>query len=171
MLPDDNLQTNLGNEDVIDSAQTKGKVFAVNPAVSPGGRAIQVTSRMTIGTGNLLHGSNVTLWIAVAQKDDAVVVPLNAVVFRDRLPYVFVANPETGKVEQRQVKLGIEGLDRREIIDGVSPGELLVTEGQNRLVDGATVKVMQSQLRSSKEDYLADVERSGANPCILKLGC
>ena len=158
IAPDDNLQVDLDNEDVIDSAQTKGKVFAVNPAVSPGGRAIQVTSRMTggnapgqgaystpvltIGTGNLLHGSNVTLWIAVAQKDDAVVVPLNAVVFRDRLPYVFVANPDTGKVEQRQVKLGIEGLDRREIIEGVSPGELLVTEGQNRLVDGATVKVM-----------------------------
>ena len=62
-----------------------------------------------------------------------------------RNPYVFVANPDTEKVEQRQVKLGIEGLDRREIIEGVSPGELLVTEGQNRLVDGATVKVMQSQ--------------------------
>ena len=145
IAPDDNIQADLDNEDLIDSAQVRGKVFAVNPAVSPGGRAIQVTSRMTIGTGNLLHGSNVTLWIAVAQKDDAVVVPLNGVVFRDRNPYVFVANPETGKVEQRQVKLGIEGLNQREIIEGVSPGELLVTEGQNRLVDGATVKVMQSQ--------------------------
>ena len=142
---EDNIQTNLDNEDLIDSAQVRGKVFAVNPAVTPGGRAIQVTSRMTIGTGNLLHGSNVTLWVAVAQKDDAVVVPLNAVIFRDRNPYVFVANPDTGKVEQRQVKLGIEGLNQREIIEGVSPGELLVTEGQNRLVDGAPVKVMQSQ--------------------------
>lgn len=98
---------------------------------------------MTVGTSNLLHGSNVTLWIAVAQKYDAVVVPLNAVVFRDRLPYVFVANPDTGKVEQRQVKLGIEGLNQREITEGVSPGDLLVTEGQNRLVDGAPVKVME----------------------------
>ena len=81
---DDNVRADLNNEDAIDSAQTKGKVFTVNPAVSPGGRAIQVTSRMTIGTSNLLHGSNVTLWIAVAQKDNAVVVPLNGVVFRDK---------------------------------------------------------------------------------------
>ena len=148
VAPDDDVRADLSNEDLIDSAQIKGKVFAVNPAVTPGGRAIQVTSRMTIGTDNLLHGSNVTLWIAVAQKDDAVVVPLNAVVFRDRLPYVFVANPDTGKVEQRQVKLGIEGLNQREIIEGVSPGELLVTEGQNRLVDGAPVKIMKLGGRS-----------------------
>ena len=41
IAPDDNLQADLDNEDVIDSAQTKGKVFAVNPAVSPlGVRAI-----------------------------------------------------------------------------------------------------------------------------------
>ena len=132
--------------------------FLENETALPGQGAYS-TPVLTIGTGNLLHGSNVTLWISVAQKDDAVVVPLNAVVFRDRNPYVFVANPDTGKVEQRQVKLGIEGLDRREIIEGVSPGELLVTEGQNRLVDGATVKVMQSQLRSSREDYLSQSRR------------
>ena len=158
VAPDDDVRADL-SKDLVDSAQIKGKVFAVNPAVTPGGRAIQVTSRMTggnapgqgaystpvltIGTNKLLHGSNVTLWIAVAQKDDAVVVPLNAVVFRDRLPYVFVANSDTGKVEQRQVKLGIEGLNQREILEGVSPGELLVTEGQNRLVNDAPVNIMQ----------------------------
>ena len=132
-----------------DRAQARGEVYAVNPAVSPGNRSIQMVSRITSGVANLQHGGSVTLWIAADEKDDAVVAPLNAVVFRNQQPYVFVVDEETGTVEQRQVELGVEGLDQREILSGVEPGEQLVTEGQNGLVDGAKVKISSSEFLSS----------------------
>ncbi|MDL5057249.1 efflux RND transporter periplasmic adaptor subunit [Geitlerinema calcuttense] len=112
--------------------------------MSPGNRAIQATARIASGSANLQHGASVTLWIAVAEQADTVVVPLNAIAFRDRVPYVFAVNPETNTVEQRQVELGIEGFDRREILSGVQAGEQLVTEGQSGLVNGARVQVIPS---------------------------
>jgi len=124
-------------------ADAQGEVYSVNPAVSPGGRSIEVTSRITSGRTNLKHGENVTLWVAVAEAEAAVTIPLNAVVYREQQPYVFVINDETSQVEQRPVEIGIEGLNERQILAGVAAGEQVVTEGQNRLVDGATVQVSQ----------------------------
>ena len=128
---------------IADRAEARGMVYAVTPAVSPGNRSIDVTASINSGFSNLQHGGSVTLWVAADEKENAVVVPLNAVVFRNQVPYVFVVNEES-IVEQREVKLGVEGLDKREILDGVEPGEQLVTEGQNGLVDGAEVNVTQS---------------------------
>ena len=45
-------------------------------------------------------------------------------------------------MEQREIKQGIEGLAKREIIEGVEPGEKLVTEGKNRLVNGAPIEII-----------------------------
>ena len=50
--------------------------------------------------------------------------------------------PKPNTVEQRPVVLDIEGLDRISIAKGLRPGELVVTEGSNRLVDGSPVEVV-----------------------------
>lgn len=131
------------NQTLIENARAKGEVFAVNPAVSPGGRSIQVTIRITDTTTNLQHGEQVSAWIAVEEEENTVVAPLDAFVYRDQQPYVFVVNPEEGVVDQRQIVPGITGIQGREIESGVSAGELLVTEGQNRLVDGTPVEIIE----------------------------
>lgn len=82
------------------------------------------------------------MWIATEEKSEATVVPFNAFVFRDRQSYVFVVNESEGVVEQRAVQQGIEGLAKKEIVAGVKPGEKLVTEGKNRLVNGAPVEII-----------------------------
>ena len=127
---------------LINNARARGEVFAVNPAISPGGRAIEATVRLQPETtDDIKHGERVLTWIAVAEDPNAVVVPLNAVVYRDQTPYVFVVNPE-GIIEQRQVQLGIRGITQQQIVSGVEPEESVVTQGQNRLVDGAQVKIV-----------------------------
>ena len=156
------IQSTSGNKPM-GKPRAQGQVFAVNPAVSPGGRSIQVKSRITQGNARLQHGEQVSEWIAIADKQNAVVAPLNAIVYRDQQPYVFVVNEDTGKVERRPVELGINGLTQREITSGIRPGDLLVTEGQNRLVDGAPVKVTQN----SRGVYL-DFSRGDVKPPILE---
>jgi RND family efflux transporter MFP subunit len=126
------------------SARARGEVFAVNPAISPGGRAIEARIRLNPNTTtNVQHGERVNAWIAVEEQENALVVPLNAVVQRDRQSYVFVVNEEKEVVEQRPVELGIKGITHQEILSGVKPNELVVTEGQNRLVEGAPVQVVE----------------------------
>ncbi|MEB3826313.1 efflux RND transporter periplasmic adaptor subunit [Phormidium sp. CCY1219] len=131
------------SDSLIQRAKARGRVFSVSPSVTPGGRSVEVKIRITDGTENLRHGGRVSAWIAVAENENATVAPLNAFVFRDRNPYVFVVNEATGKVEKREITPGIEGISQREIVAGVKPGELVVTEGKNRLVDGAPVQLIE----------------------------
>ncbi len=129
-------------QDLMKFASARGTVFSVSPSVSPGERSVRVTIRIDEGVANLQDGEQISAWIATAEKNQATVVPLNAFVFRDRQPYVFVVNEAQGIVEQRAVQQGIEGLGKREIITGVKPGEKLVTVGKNRLVNGAPVEII-----------------------------
>jgi len=139
----------LNNENLISIASARGQVFSVSPSVTPGGRAVNVKVRITSiepeKRDRLRSGARVSVWIAIKEAADTTVIPLTAVVYRDRKPHVFVVKEEDGKqfVEQRQISTGIEGLSQREILEGVEPGELLVTEGKNRLVNGAPVDVVE----------------------------
>jgi len=130
-------------EALMANARASGEVFAVNPAVSPGGRAIEARVRLDPATTEMIrHGERVLTWIAVDANPSAVVVPLDAVVRRDQVPYVFVVNQDEGIVEQRQVTLGITGITQQAIASGVESGEMVVIEGQNNLVDGTSVQVI-----------------------------
>ncbi|MEO0844731.1 MAG: RND transporter MFP subunit, partial [Cyanobacteria bacterium J06643_5] len=66
-------------------------------------------------------------------------------VFRDQKSYVFVVDREKQIVKLRPVERGIRGLSLTEIKTGVSSGELVVTQGRNRLVDGTPVEVVGSK--------------------------
>ncbi|MGD1920014.1 MAG: efflux transporter periplasmic adaptor subunit, partial [Pleurocapsa sp.] len=75
------------------------------------------------------------------EAENAVVVPLNAITYRDRTPYIFVVG-EDNKAEQRQVNLGIKGLAKQQVLSGIEPGETIITQGQNRLANGTPVQAL-----------------------------
>ncbi|MDJ0568002.1 MAG: HlyD family efflux transporter periplasmic adaptor subunit [Pleurocapsa sp. MO_192.B19] len=132
----------ITGQDLMKLASAEGTVFSVSPSVSPGRRSVRVTIRIDEGVANLQDGEQVSTWIATEEKEQATVAPFNAFVFRDRQAHVFVVNESQGIVEQRSIKQGIEGLAKQEILEGVKPGEKLVTEGKNRLVNGAPVEIV-----------------------------
>lgn len=119
-----------------------GRVFAVSPSQTPGSRGTEITIRGLEQVGNLKVGGRVYVWIEVASDNDSVVLPLGALVSRNQQYYAFVVNEADGTVQQRRVTGGIEGLSGVEILAGVEPGELVVVEGQNRLVDGTPVEIV-----------------------------
>ena len=132
----------ITGQDLMRLASAKGTVFSVSPSVSPGERSIRVTIRIDEGAANLQDGEQISAWIATEEKQTATVAPFNAIISRDRQNYVFVVNEADGTVEQRKIEQGIQGLAKKEIIEGVEPGEKLVTEGKNRLVNGAPVEII-----------------------------
>ena len=132
-----NNQKTMTNEDLRQQAKASGRVFSVSPSVSPGARSVSVIIRIDRGNANVVNNERVGVWIAVAEKNDAVVVPWNTLVYRDRVPYLFVV--KDGKAEQREVQPGIVGLTLQEIQNNLQPGDLVVTDGKENLVDGAPV--------------------------------
>jgi multidrug resistance efflux pump len=142
-------------QDLLELAKQRGSaatVFAVSPSQTPGGRGTKVTIRDFAQVQNLQVGGRAYVWIEVAQKANAVVLPLGALLVRDQDVYAFVFDPQAedtgqgnlgqGKVQRRRVTQGIEGFSGIEIVSGVQAGEWVVIEGQNRLVDQAPVEAV-----------------------------
>jgi RND family efflux transporter MFP subunit len=85
----------------------------------------------------------------VLGSDEAMVLPREAIVFRDGLPYVFVIRPREGaaadaaiaQVEQRRISIGIQQGDVTEVLDGVAPTERVVVRGAGFLSDADTVRL------------------------------
>ena len=132
----------ISGQDLIRLSSARGTVFSVSPSVSPGERSVRVTIRIDEGVANVQDGEQISAWIATVEKVNATVAPFNTFVSRDRANYVFVVDEAEGTVEQRKVEVGVEGLSKKEIIEGVEQGEKLVTEGKNRLVNGAPVEII-----------------------------
>jgi RND family efflux transporter MFP subunit len=128
----------------------RGVVFSVNPAVSPGGRSVQVKIRTTKGTERLEDGVFVTVWIATEERTDVIKAPAAALLYRDNQPFVFVVAPETQTVDLREVSLGLQGLVSHEVTAGVQAGDLLVTDGRFQLTNSAPVEVLKSNEKGSK---------------------
>ena len=127
----------------IQNGAVRGTVFSVSPAVSPGGRAIQIKVRTVKGPQSIRDGMFVTCWIIVEEKTDAIVVPFDVFVYRQNRPYVFIVDRTKGVIEQREVVEGIVGLSIEEILKGVAEGDLLVTDGRHRLSHGAPVEIIE----------------------------
>ncbi|MEL7315246.1 MAG: biotin/lipoyl-binding protein [Cyanobacteria bacterium J06559_3] len=147
--------TGANRQDLLSIAQQRGSegvVFAVSPSQTPGGRGIEVAIRDFQQVRNLKVGGQAYVWIETAVQTDTVVLPLGALVARDQQFYAFVVNQADGTVQRRRVTRGIEGLSGVEILSGVEPGELVVVEGQNRLVDGTPVEIVNQQQGNREAD-------------------
>ncbi|QGJ68524.1 Hypothetical protein PBC10988_1830 [Planctomycetales bacterium 10988] len=147
----------VNSKEVIDTWKVRGTVFSINPAVNPGGRSVQMKIRTTSGAEQLKDGMFVACWIQVENKENATVAPFDAFLYEENRPYVFVIDPQQpteeepekhdlGIVRRVDVPVGIESLTNREIIAGVNPGKLLATDGRYRLVDGAPVRIVNSEI-------------------------
>ncbi|MEM9220067.1 MAG: multidrug transporter [Cyanobacteria bacterium P01_F01_bin.150] len=134
------------DQDLLEIAKdrgSRGRVFSVSPTQTPGSRGTQVNIRNFQSTRRLRLGGRAYAWIEVAANPNAVIIPLEALLPRDQDFYAFVVNEADSTVERRRVQPGGAGnLNGIEIVNGIQPGELVVTEGLNRLVDGTLVDVV-----------------------------
>lgn len=142
---------------------SEGSVFSVSPSQTPGGRGTEVVIRDFKQVRNLKVGGRAYVWIEVATQDDTVVLPVGALISRDQQSYAFVVNEADNAVQRRRVDPGIQGLSSVEILSGVEPGELVVVEGQNRLVDGTPVEIVNRETLNREAVNREDVNREEMN--------
>jgi len=118
----------------------RGTVFSVNPAVSPGGRAVQVKLRATGDVQLLEDGLFVTVWIAANRREDVLRVPVDAVLHQDNSPYVFTI--EAGKAVRKEVILGLREFSMQEVTEGLGEGQLVITQGRFKMSEGVSVEIL-----------------------------
>lgn len=121
-----------------------GRVFSVSPSSTPGSRGTRITIRDLDNVDRLRVGARVYAWIKVASNPEAVMVPFTAVVPRGQDSFTFVVQDDQ-TVTRRQIRTGVETANGVEILAGVQAGETVVIEGENRLVEGTPVDIVEAK--------------------------
>ena len=89
----------------------------------------------------------VNVQLLVRMIENAIVVPVTAVRRGNNGDYVYVVNAETRTVSLRPVQRGQATVDKVVITSGLKAGERVITEGADRLKDGASVALPGDQPR------------------------
>ncbi|OGJ84494.1 MAG: hypothetical protein A2268_10905 [Candidatus Raymondbacteria bacterium RifOxyA12_full_50_37] len=89
----------------------------------------------------LKPGMFVTVQVAVDERANALVLPMETVISEGKSNSVFVVSADK-LASKRQVVLGIRGGNEYEIISGVQEGESVVTTGSSLLTEATLVKIV-----------------------------
>ncbi len=100
---------------------------------------VRAKARMANAAGALYPNEFVNVRLLLRTVDAAVVVPVTALRHGPNGDFVYVVSPQR-VVALRQVTAGISGVDDVAIAKGLAVGEQVVTEGGDRLKDGARVQ-------------------------------
>jgi membrane fusion protein (multidrug efflux system) len=117
----------------------KATVDAIDPLLDAAGRAILVRARLPNQEGKLRPGMFARVRLIVGDRQDALVIPEEALVPAGSDQYVF--RVVDGKAERVKIQIGARRSARVEVLDGLKAGDLVVTAGQMKIRDGAPVKV------------------------------
>jgi len=117
-----------------------GSVYAIEPAVDEQSRTVLARARVSNPDLKLRPGMFARVQLQLGVRDKAVWIPEQAIVPRGQDAFVFRVN--AGKAELVKVSTGIRKVGEVEILQGLSGGELVVTEGTQRIGPGSAVSVM-----------------------------
>ena len=73
-------------------------------------------------------------------RDNVLLVPEEALVPQQGRQYVFIV--KDGKAVRKAVELGARAPGLAEVVQGISPGDLVITEGTQKVYDGSAVQLL-----------------------------
>jgi multidrug efflux system membrane fusion protein len=116
-----------------------GSFIALDNQVDTQTGTVRAKARFANGDGKLFPSQFVNLRLTVNTIPDAVMVPVTALRHGANGDYVYVLNPQARTVALRNVTRGESTVDKVQIRTGLKVGEQVITEGADRLRDGASV--------------------------------
>ena len=143
-LPERNLgQIKVGQSvevvaDALPGERFNGHIEAINPRIDANGRSLELSARLQNTTGKLLPGMFVRVRVIVGERANALMVPEEAIVPEGGEFYVYKV--VDGQARRAAVKIGVRRGARVEVVEGLKPGDQVVTAGMRLSRDGQPVK-------------------------------
>ncbi|EKA7360647.1 TPA: multidrug efflux RND transporter periplasmic adaptor subunit VmeC [Vibrio parahaemolyticus] len=124
----------------------KGSISAIEPAVNVQSGLIQVQADIPNSDGKLRSGMFARANIIMPKLANQATLPQTAITFTLYGDNVYIVTEEDGekRVKQHVVKVGERTKDIAHILEGVKPGDVVVTSGQVRLSNHAKVSIVES---------------------------
>jgi membrane fusion protein (multidrug efflux system) len=119
-----------------------GEVYAIDPVVDAGGRAVRVRARVPNGDGALSPGLFARIRIVVERREGAMLVPESSIFAEGSKTLVF--RVVDGRAVRSEVVLGQRRPGQVEVVRGLGAGDVVVTAGHQQVRDGVRVEVVAS---------------------------
>jgi membrane fusion protein (multidrug efflux system) len=116
----------------------EGKVASVDSRVDPNTRSVIVRALVPNDDGLLKPGMFLNVHLSRGTAD-VLVVPEESLVPEQGDVFVYVV--QDGKASKRRIQTGQRTVGNVQVTDGLQAGEVVVTEGTQKLRDGASVSV------------------------------
>lgn len=123
--------------DALPGERFQAVLDAIDPLVDQGGRSISARARLDNAAGKLRPGMFVRVRLLFGERKGVLMVPEQAVV-PGAQPAIY--RVVEGKAVLVKVRLGVRRDAQVEVVEGLAEGDLVVTAGQLKLREGATVR-------------------------------
>lgn len=126
---------------------TRGTLLSLDNQVDATTGTIKLKARFANTDDVLFPNQFVNARLKVSTLQDAIVIPVAALQMGNEGHFVWVVNAED-KVSKKAVTIGVEDSQKVVISAGLGAGERVVTDGIDRLTEGAKVEVIESHTAS-----------------------
>jgi len=126
--------------DAYPGEEFRGRVYAVEPVVDERTRTIAMRARIPNKGFKLKPGMFVRVAVTLDSRPNAVVIPEQAIWPQGRDSFVF--RVVDGKAALTKVDIGNRAPGTVEILKGLAANDMVITDGQMKLRDGAPVTVI-----------------------------
>ena len=117
-----------------------GTLYAIGNQVATGTGTVTLRAKFANTKERLFPNEFVNVKLLVDTLRDVVLVPTSAILSGAPGEYVYLVNPNH-TVSAHPVRVGPSDGERTAILSGLAPGQVVVTDGTDRLRDGATISV------------------------------
>lgn len=125
--------------DALPGESFEGRIYAISPTIDLNGRSVEVKAKVANPGHRLRSGMFARVTLLVDRRNQALVVPEAAIVQRGNGQFVY--RVVDGKASLTRIRLGLRQTGRVEVVEGLNPGDTVVTAGQIKLRQGTAVTV------------------------------
>ena len=139
-LPDIKIHTSIKlRSETQTGRDIPATISAIDSRVGEASRGIRVQAISDNADRALFPGQFVTIHLDFTESVPMPLIPDQALITNANEVFVYLV--KDGAVKKQKVTVGSRGNDSAIITDGVKPGDMVVTAGQQKLTDGTKVKV------------------------------
>ena len=150
--------------------EASGKVSLVSPALDPNSTTVEVWVTAPNPDGAIRPGTTVTARVTAQTVNDAVLVPLSALLKTPEGAESVMVVGDDNKAHQVNVEVGIREGDQVQITKGLKGGERVVSSGAYGLPNDTKVKVAEAEPSPSEKPASTGDDDGKTSPEAKKTG-
>ncbi|MBR2627148.1 MAG: efflux RND transporter periplasmic adaptor subunit [Peptococcaceae bacterium] len=118
-----------------------GTITEISKVMNSQTKSYPVTIAMSNKDDALVAGMYAEVQVVVDRAEDVLVIPVDAIVYKEAEPVAFLAQPD-GTVKETALTLGINDGDYYVVTKGLKAGDQIVVKGNGNLVEGEAVTII-----------------------------